>query len=62
LSFKKITYRPKTRNDISNNYNNIPHNELLKLANVQVYNGIYEIEKLPNGRINAKIPSKKNKK
>ena len=62
MNQKKITYNPLTRNDISNKFNKISHQDLLKLANIELFNGIYEIEHLANGRIKAKIPIKNKKK
>lgn len=61
MASKKVTYHSKTRNDISNPYNNYSHQELLKIANVKVFNGRYEIEQLQNGRIKV-IPSEKDSK
>ena len=58
MALKKITYNLKTRNDISNPFNKYSHQELLKLANVQNFNGSYEIQKLNNGRINVKAIDK----
>jgi len=61
---KKVTYKSMTRNDISNPFNKYSHQELLKLANVELFNGRYEIEQLYNGRIKvlaADNVSKKNK-
>lgn len=48
---KKLTYNPKTRNDISNPYNKFSHEHLLKLGCVDMFNGKYVIETLSNGKI-----------
>ena len=45
------TYKPVNREDLSNPYNKISHNELLQKANIQIYNGNYQIKHLPNGKI-----------
>lgn len=51
MTQKKISYKPKTRNDISNPFYKLSHNSLLKLGCVEVFNGKFEIQKLSNGRI-----------
>lgn len=64
MASKKVTYKSKTRNDISNPFNKYSHQELLKIANVELFNGRYEIEHLNNGRIRvlaADEDPKKNK-
>lgn len=48
---KKITYNKKNRNTISNPNQGINHNELLKIANVKLFNGDYEIENREKGKI-----------
>ena len=61
MNQKKITYNSQTRNDISNKFNKFSHQDLLRMANIQVFKGIYEIEHLANGRIKAKTPTKPKK-
>lgn len=61
MPHKKIKYNPKTRNDISNPYNKYSHEELLRLANIQKFNGSYEIKQLDNGRIIVKAVQKKKR-
>ena len=51
---KKITYNSKTRQDVSNPFNGMTHEQLLKNAKVQIFNGHYTINKLDNGRIVVK--------
>lgn len=51
MSAKKITYNTKTRNDISNPYGKYSYTQLLRKANVQNFNGSYEVKQLNNGRI-----------
>lgn len=45
-----ITFNRKTRKDLSNPYNKIPHSELLRLANVKTFKE-FDIEYLKNNRI-----------
>lgn len=61
MTSKKITYNPKTRNDISNPYNKFSHEDLLKLGCVDMFNGKFIIETLPSGRIKV-IKKEKNSK
>lgn len=58
---KKITYNPKTRKSISNPYSDVPYDKLLKQANITTFNGNFEIEQLPNGRIKVHKKNSKNK-
>ncbi len=62
MASKKVTYKSKTRNDISNPFNKYSHQELLKIANVELFNGLYEIEHLNNGRIKVLAADKDPKK
>lgn len=57
MKTKKVKSILKTRKDISNPHHNISHEELLKKANVELFDD-YIIEELPNGRIIV-IPTKK---
>ena len=58
----KVTYNPKTREDFSNPYNKFSYEELRKLAHVEMFNGDFEIEKLPDGRIRVKKKNKSKQK
>lgn len=51
MTQKKISYNPKTRNDISNPFNKLSHDSLLKLGCVELFNGKFDVQKLSNGRI-----------
>ncbi len=62
MSFKKITYNPKSRNDISNPYNKLSHDDLLRLGKVTLFNGNFIIQKLKNGRIKVLKGKDNNKK
>jgi len=59
---RKITYNSKTRMDFSNEFHRYSHDQLLVLANVQKFNGNYEVKKLPDGRIKVEATNKKKKK
>jgi len=48
---KNSTYRPKSREELSNPHRNSSHSELLNKSNVKLYNGNFEIKSLKNGRI-----------
>lgn len=51
MTAKKITYNPRTRNDISNPFNKFSHKSLLKLGCIGIFNEKFIIETLSNGRI-----------
>lgn len=59
---KKVTYKSKTRNDISNPFNKHSHEELLRLADVQDFKGSFDVQQLKNGRIKVKKIDKDFKK
>ena len=48
--------------DFSNEFHRYSHDQLLVLANVQKFNGNYEVKKLPDGRIKVEATNKKKKK
>jgi len=47
---KNIKYKPKSRNQISNQYYGISHEKLLRKANVKLFEGRFRIITLENGR------------
>lgn len=51
MTQKKISYNPKSRNDISNPFNKFSHESLLKLGRIELFNGTFKVQKLSNGRI-----------
>lgn len=60
MSLRKVTYNSKTRKDFSNPYAKYSHKELLRLGNVDTFNGNFKIERLQDGRIKVKAASKSN--
>ena len=60
MTSKKVTYNPKTRKYFSNPFNKYSHKELLRLANVNTFDGNFEIERLHDGRIKVKATVKSN--
>lgn len=51
MGTKNSTYKPKSREELSNPYRNSSHVELLNKSNVKLYNGNFEVKSLKNGRI-----------
>lgn len=51
MQFKKATYSPKSRKDISNPFNKMAHSEQLIMAGIRDISKNHEIVHLPNGKV-----------
>lgn len=51
MKSKRSTYGPKSREDLSNPYHAISHDELIKRACIEQFNDGFTIKVLKNGRI-----------
>lgn len=60
MDYNKHTYTPLDREDISNPYNKLSHEELMAKAGVLNIEQNYSLEELPSGKFIVSIPEEEN--